>query len=305
MYGKVQERSEYLELKGRTAVVTGAGAGIGRAIARALAGAGCNVGLADIEEAAVQRVAEEISGADAVARTYRVDVTREADVVALAEQAWRDFGSVEVLINNAGILSRPGPLLGSTQTDYEWVFAVNVGGMLNGIRVFGNRFANSASHCWIVNTGSEQSLGVPIPNGGLYTASKHALLGLTDVLRRELPPNVGISILCPGFVDTTLWRSTERRPEQFGGPGHADAAGAMLMKLGMPAEEVAACVLQGLRDETFYMLSHPHVVDLARERWNELEAAFAAQAPRRDGDTRYAMPNVLARLAQATRAGKD
>ena len=128
---------------------------------------------------------------------------------------------------------------------------------------------------------------------------------MTDVLRRELPPNVGISILCPGFVDTTLWRSTERRPEQFGGPGHADAAGAMLMKLGMPAEEVAACVLQGLRDETFYMLSHPHVVDLARERWNELEAAFAAQAPRRDGDTRYAMPNVLARLAQATRTGKD
>ena len=291
-----------MELKGRTAVVTGAGAGIGRAIARALAGAGCNVGAADIEEAAARQVAEELAGTGIVAKAYRVDVTLEAEVVALADRAWRDFGSVEILINNAGVLPRPGPLLGSSQTDYEWVFAVNVGGMLNGMRVFGNRFADSARRCWIVNTGSEQCLGVPIPNAGLYTGSKHALLGLTDVLRRELPPNIGISILCPGFVETTLWRSAERRPGQFGGPGQSDPAGAMMMKLGMPADEVAECVLKGLRDETFYMLSHPHAVDLARERWNEVEVAFEAQAPRREGDTRYAMPNVMVRLAQAASA---
>ena len=71
----------------------------------------------------------------------------------------------------------------------------------------------------------------------------------------------------------------------------------MITKLGMPADEVAECVLKGLRDETFYMLSHRHVVDLARERWNEVEAAFEAQAPRREGDTSYAMPNVMARPA--------
>ena len=291
-----------MDVKGRTAVITGAGAGIGRAIARALADAGCNVGVADIDDAAARTVAAELSGADAVARPYRVDVTREADVVALADLAWRDFGSVEILINNAGVSPRPGPLLGSSQADYEWVFGVNVGGMLNGMRVFGNRFAASGGRCWIVNTGSEQSFGVPIPGGGLYTASKHALLGLTDVLRRELPDNVGISILCPGFVETTLWRSAERRPEQFGGPGQSQPAAALVMKLGMPADEVAACVLRGLQDETFYMLSHSHVVELASERWREVEAAFAAQAPRREGDTRYAMPNIAAQVAQMQRA---
>ncbi|MCY3590701.1 MAG: SDR family NAD(P)-dependent oxidoreductase [Acidobacteria bacterium] len=285
-----------MDIAGKTAVVTGGGSGIGRSIALALASGGCNVGVGDIEGGAAERAAAEVETAGVRGAAYEVDVTGEADVEALAERSFDDFGSVEILVNNAGVLSRPGPLLETSASDYDWVFAVNVRGMLNGIRCFGRRFAASEGPCWIVNTGSEHCLGVPHLYSGLYTASKHAVLGLSAVLRGELPGHVGVSVLCPGLVDTGLWRSSERRQERFGGAAEADPASAAVTQLGMAPEEVAARVVEGIRDETFYIVSHSHVVEFAQRRWEEIAAAFEARAPRRPGDEEYAVENVMARL---------
>ena len=278
-------------------MVTGGGSGIGRAIAHALASGGCNVGVADIEREAAERAAAELEGPGVSTAAYQVDVTDDDDVAALAERSFDDFGSVEILINNAGVGGKPGPLMASAASEFDWVFSVNVRGVLSGIRAFGGRFARSERPCWIVNTGSEHCLGVPHLYSGLYTASKHAVLGLSAVLRGELPAHVGVSVLCPGLVDTGIWRSSERRPERFGGAAKADPAAASWMKLGMSPAEVASRVVDGIRDENFYILSHPHVVEIARRRWEEVDAAFQAQAPRREGDEAYSMERIMASLA--------
>lgn len=286
-----------MELSGTSAVITGGGNGIGKAIALALAKRGVHVAVADLEETSASQVAEEVEKLGVQALAMRADVADEAQVTELADRAWERFGSVELLFNNAGVIHPLKPLLETTKAEFDWCFTVNVAGVMNGIRVFGPRFASSDRPCWIVNTGSEHSLGVPHLMAGLYTATKHAVLGLSDVLRRELPNHVGVSVLCPGIVESTLWRASERRQDAFGGAEPANEAGAAAMALGIPAEDIAERVVGALRDEEFYIVTHPHVVEIAEERWRSAEAAFRKQAPRYAGDDQYTIDKILARLS--------
>ena len=278
-------------------MVTGGGNGIGRAMALALAERGANVLVADIELAAAQEVATEVKSIGVEAKAMEVDVRLPDEVERLADQAWKTLGSVEILCNNAGVMSGLGSVIESDARDFEWVFGVNLGGVLNGMRAFAPRFITSDKDAWIVNTGSEHSFGVPHLGAGLYTASKHAVLGVSDIARRELAGKVGVSVLCPGIVESELWRSGERRPESLGGAVPAPKENAVSMRFGLPAKDVAERVMQAIENESFYVLTHPHVVDIARERWEEVRDAFAAQAPRYEGDDAYAVPNIMKRLA--------
>ena len=292
--------SAAMDLRGKSAVVTGGGNGIGRALCLAFAERGVNVVVADIEANAAQAVAQEVAatGVQGVAQT--VDVTDGSSVSALADASWRAFGSVEILVNNAGVMQALKPLHECAAADFDWVFAVNVRGAMNGIRAFVPRFVAAGRPSRVVNTASEHALGVPHAGGGVYTASKHALLGLSDVLRRELPGHVGVSVLCPGIVDSTLWRAGERRGAEFGGPAAAPEAGGEFMRqLGMPAAEVAARAVAGIEAGDFYIVTHPHVVDVARRRWTEVEGAFAQQAPRREGDGKYDLEPIFGALRQS------
>ncbi len=290
-----------MDLRGRSAVITGAGHGIGRAIALALGKAGANVAVADIDEAAAEAVAKEVADLGVQSLAARVDVAREQDVVDLADRAFAAFGSVEVLVNNAGIIPDSRKLWQFGAEDFDWCFAVNVRGVMNGIRAFVPRFVASDSPAWVVNTGSEHSLGIPHLRAGIYTASKHAVLGLSDVLKRELPPHIGVSVLCPGIVDTTLWRATERRQDDHGGRAPADPAAASVMQHGLPAEVVGQKVREAIEQEHFFILTHPHVVKFARERWEAIEAAFSHQAPRYDGDEDFDVTNIARKVRDAKR----
>ena len=289
-----------MELAGKSAVVTGGGNGIGKALCLALAETGVNVAVADIESTAAQAVAEEAARHGVRAIGVATDVTDAASVAELADAAWNAFGAVEILVNNAGVMPATAPVCATSTADLDWVFAVNVAGAMNGIRTFVPRFAASRSDCRVVNTASEHALGTPHVGSGLYTASKHALLGLSDVLRRELPENIKVCVLCPGIVASTLWRATERRQAGFGGPRAAhEMAGAFMQRIGMPADEVAAKALDGIAEGRFYIVTHPHAVEIARTRWAEVEAAFGAQAPRREGDDQYDLEPVMRQLAQS------
>ena len=155
----------------------------------------------------------------------------------------------------------------------------------------------------MINTGSEHCLGIPFPGSSVYTASKHAVLAISDVLRAELPDHVGVSVFCPGWVATSIWRSAERRPEHLGGPREVNpAAGRMSAENAMSAEEAAAMVLQQIREDRFYLLTHPHVIEYASTRWEDVEAAFAEQAPRYEGDDKYDVVKAIARI-RAERGG--
>lgn len=292
-----------MEIQGRSAVITGGGNGIGRAIALALAREGANVAVADVEQDAAAAVADEVEALGVRGLAARVDVTDPAQVERLADEAWSAFGSVELLFNNAGVLPEPKALFETSAADFRWIFEVNVGGMLSGIRTFVPRFIASGAPAHVVNTGSEHSFGVPHVAAALYTASKHAVLGLSDVLRRELPEHVGVSVLCPGFVSSSLWRSAERRPASLGGTPRTDESGGIgraLQEHGMPADEVARRVIRGVRRGDFFILTHAHVVDIARARWEEAEAAFARQVPRYEGDDAYDVNKLIAKVLGGT-----
>ena len=159
---------------------------------------------------AAEQVAGEAGANGIAAAAYGMDV-RDADAVQkLAEDCWSRFGSVELLFNNAGVIAEMGPIWLTDPRDVEWVLGVNLVGVLNGLRAFVPRFIASGAPAWVVNTGSEHSLGLPHAMAGVYNATKHAVLGLSDMLRAELPENVGVSVLCPGLVESTMWKATER-----------------------------------------------------------------------------------------------
>ena len=286
-----------MEINNKTAVVTGGGNGIGKALCMALAEAGANVVIADIELDAAQAVEAEINATGAGCLAIAVDVTDESSVIRMRDTACDVFGSVDILVNNAGVMHPTKPLFETTSADLDWVMSVNVGGVMNGIRSFVPLFVEQGTPAWILNTASEHSLGVPHLGGGLYTASKHAVLGLSDVLRRELPDHIGISVLCPGIVGTTLWKASERRQDRYGGAEAGSAqAGAAMQHIGMPAEDVAQATIRGLGEETFFIVTHPHAVEFGQARWGEIESAFAAQAPRFEGDEKYDLNKLLGQI---------
>jgi len=286
-----------MDINNKTAVVTGGGNGIGKALCTALAEAGANVVIADIELDAAEAVKAEISATGARCLALAVDVTDEGSVTRMRDAAQEAFGSVDLLVNNAGVMHPTKPLFETTSADLEWVMSVNVGGVMNGIRSFVPLFIEQGTPAWILNTASEHSLGVPHLGGGLYTASKHAVLGLSDVLRRELPEHIGVSVLCPGIVGTTLWKASERRQDRYGGAeAGSEQAGAAMQHIGMPVEDVAEATIRGLEEENFFIVTHPHAVEFGKSRWDEIESAFATQAPRFEGDEKYDLNLVLKQL---------
>jgi NAD(P)-dependent dehydrogenase (short-subunit alcohol dehydrogenase family) len=277
---------------GTVAVVTGAASGIGRGIAEALVAAGARVVLADIELDKAVAAAAALPGGSALG--LRCDVTDRTDVERLADESWRRFGHVDLVVNNAGVFPSLARVLDIAETDARWVLEVNLMGVWFGCAVFGKRFVSQGTPAHIVNVGSENSLGVPHTMAGFYTASKHAVLGLSDVLRRELPDHVGVSVLCPGMVATALQDAGRNRPERFGGPL---ASGRAEGTAGMAPAEVGRRTVEGIRRGDFYIVTHPPVVELVDERVGELHEAFARQAPRYDGD------EVLSTRAMMRRRG--
>jgi NAD(P)-dependent dehydrogenase (short-subunit alcohol dehydrogenase family) len=273
------------DLSGKVAVVTGGASGIGLGIARALVGRGTHVVVADIEEARAEEAADGLATREVRAIAVGCDVTDRASLEGLADRAWQEFGHVELLCNNAGVFPPSGPLLEAKESDARWVFDVNVLGVFLGCRVFGPRFVDQGTPAHIVNTGSETSMGLVGPNVGMYMATKHAVLALSDTLRTELPDHVGVSILCPGSVSTDIQMSTRNRHERYGGSATRTAP-PRRPGFGLEPDEVGTRVVEGVERGDFYILTHPPVVEFARERWEEINQAFQDQAPRFEGDER-------------------
>ena len=260
-------------LSGRTAVVIGGGGGIGRGVSLGLAHAGMNVVVADIELDSAARVADEISAAGGRSIVRRVDATDTDSLDALAAAAVDEFGSVHVLSNNVGVILNRR-LDEATEAEWSWFFEFNVMSIVRGNLAFLPYLRAHGQGGHIVNTSSMAGLLALEPNAvggyfnGLYTTTKHALIGYCDMLRMELAPeNIGVSVLCPGLVAGNLSSTAARnRPGRFGGPLADPRAGAAPNPAAMPNDAVGPIVVDAIRANRFYIFTHPDSVALVRAR---------------------------------------
>lgn len=265
------------DLTDKRAVVTGGGSGIGRALCLALAEAGMDVVAADLDLAGAEETAALVAERGRRGLALECDVTEEASVAALADASWDALGSVDLIWNNAGVVTTR-PFLETTLDDLRWVLDVNTVGVFLGMREFGRRFVEQGTPCRVVVTGSEHSLGVANLLSAPYTASKHAVLALADVLRRETPDFLGVSVLCPGLVTTRLWDAERNRADGHAGEGMMDSdLGSQLFAAGMPADELAGRAVAGIQRGDFVIVTHAHSRRFAAERCEEVLDAFDAE----------------------------
>ncbi len=253
------------DLKGKVAVVTGAASGIGRAMADAFAAEGMRVVLADVEEGALERAAEEVAkSTDTLALV--TDVSKPGQVEALAAATEERFGAVHLVCNNAGVCPI-APVLETSLEDWRWVLDVNLMGVVHGIASFGPRLqAQGEGH--IVNTASSGGL-MTVPNFGAYVASKHAVVGLSEALYQEFHgTGVGVSVLCPGLVATKIFESERNRPDDGGPTDYPDAEPSRAaIPHGAPPAEIAVHVVAAVKEERLHILPSPEVLPILAERF--------------------------------------
>lgn len=282
--------------KGKSAVVTGAASGIGLALAEELVARGARVLMADIAEAALACEAGRL-GAE-----HRVcDVSDPAAVERLAADTKSLFGVVDLAFANAGTIVN-GPLADATPVEFDFIYAVNVRGAWSTMAAFARIMRQQEHGGRICVTASEHSLGLQHAGAGFYTASKHAVLGLAEVFRAELPATVTISAFCPGLVATGLADAV--RPPHLAHPSEKQRAfGRAVQALGMNASDAAKAALDGVARGDFYIVTHANAHAAAARRFNEIDAAFAAQAPAGKDADRYDVNRIVAELRAQRKPG--
>lgn len=280
-----------MKVDGKTAVVTGAASGIGFGLARVLAEKGCKVVLSDVNGAELEAAAEKIRERGGNVRTKKCDVRDRAAIVELADFAWKVFGPVDLVFNNAGVSMSNSPLIDSTGEEFDFVFGVNVKGVWNGCSVFGQRFVAEGREAVICNTASEHAFGVAHTGGGFYTASKHAVLGMSDVMRNELPDTVQVSVLCPGLVATDLHKTGAYGREGAPAP-EMIAMGDALMGRGMDPVDIARWTIEGVERGDFIIATHPYAKTIADKRYADVTTAFE-NAPKVENPEKYDVNTVI------------
>lgn len=256
------------DFKGKVAVITGGASGLGRAMADRFAREGMRIVLADVEPNALARAEAEMKAAGAEVIGVRTDVSKAADVEALAQKTLAAFGGVHVLANNAGV-GEGGKVWDNTVADWEWVLGVNVWGVIHGVRVFTPIMLKQESEGHIVNTASVAGLISP-PGMGIYCVSKHAVVTLSECLHHDLAQQsakLKCSVLCPAYVPTAIADSGRNRPTDLQHTRQKSAADLALdanMKKAvqsgkLSAADVAQKVYEAVRDERFYILTHPRI----------------------------------------------
>ncbi|MFM0261425.1 SDR family oxidoreductase [Paraburkholderia sediminicola] len=275
------------EFEGKVAVITGAASGFGRAFAEKGASLGMKLVLADVNPEALSQTVEALRAGGAEAIGMPTDVSDAAQVAALAQAALDAFGKVHLLFNNAGVGSG-GFLWESSANDWAWVFNVNVMGVAHGVRAFTPIMLRQNEPAHIVNTASVAGLLSP-PAMGIYNASKHAVVSLTETLYHDLQlaqaakpaggGEVGCSLLCPAFVPTGIADAERARPAELrndGGPTRSQiAAGKQLQRAvqsgKLTAADVADITFEAIAARRFYIVTHPGIMATVKLRHEDIE----------------------------------
>jgi NAD(P)-dependent dehydrogenase (short-subunit alcohol dehydrogenase family) len=268
-------------LRGKTAFVTGAASGIGLGICRALARAGVDIALADIEPEPLDKAVAEIAGLGVRAFGVRLDVSDEAEVQRAAAEVESRVGALHILSNNAGVAFAGSPLLGVPQRQLDWIFGVNVFGTLYCCRAFVPLIQKHGEGGHVVNTASIGGLQVnPLLRNGPYAMTKYAVVAMSETLALDLEgTGIGVSVFCPALVTTGLSKSAQRRPARFGGayrPAGPTPAARVMPTNAISGDEAGERVRQAIEDDEFFVFTHPQTRAWIEDRHRRLMAGFDA-----------------------------
>jgi NADP-dependent 3-hydroxy acid dehydrogenase YdfG len=275
------------DVRGKVAFVTGAASGMGLAMARSFAAAGMKVVVADVEEAALARVEEEFAASNREIMTLKVDVTDRDAMADAAAATIEHFGKVHVLVNNAGVATG-GALDEMTYNDWDWVLGVNLDGVVNGLQSFVELIKSHGEGGHIINTASIAG-HLAVPGLGVYNASKFAVVAISETLRNDLAEkDIGVSVLCPGLVDTNIFDSGRNRPDTLKSETESDNLIATIADGADSAERlqemraaaldpsvVGDMVLHAIRENEMYIFTHPEMEVPVSERAAGITDSFA------------------------------
>jgi NAD(P)-dependent dehydrogenase (short-subunit alcohol dehydrogenase family) len=275
-FGHARRGGSHMEyLQGKVAVITGGASGIGKAVAARAAAEGMKVVIADIQEGALKATAQELSAAGADTLAVATDVSDAASVRELRDQTLGHYGAVHLVHNNAGV-GLGGPIWEIPDADWRWILGVNLWGVIHGISAFVPLLVEQGEG-HVVNTASIAGL-ITAPFIGPYNATKQAVVAISETLFKDLQAEatgVGVSVLCPGFVQTRIAESNRNRPSwapdrDVEGAAELRVAMQAMVDGGIPPDAVADRVIEAVRTNTFYILTHPQLRDAIQTRFDEI-----------------------------------
>ncbi len=276
------------DFKNKVAVITGGASGIGLSIAVQAVQRGMKVVLADIEQAALDSAKAQLEQSGASVLAVQTDVTKPEQMKSLAEKTIDAFGSVYLVVNNAGVGGVAGKFVESDLETWQWVINVNMWGVINGLHTFARILAEQ-NEGYIVNTGSVAGL-MTAADMSAYTVSKHAVVALSEALYVEFKRDkidVGVSVLCPSYVVSNINSSDRNRPNMLIDDLSDEAREArdsnrgkvkdFVASVGMPSSEVGAIVFQAIDNDEFYIFTHPE--GSKKEVGDRMEAIMDGKNP--------------------------
>lgn len=265
------------DVNDKVAFITGAASGMGLGMARAFADAGMKIMLADVDQQRLDAAEAELNNKGADVASIICDVSKREQVIVAAEATVERFGKVHILCNNAGI-NVGGTYEELSQQDWDWVIAVNQLGVQYGISAFLPKIKAHGEPGHIVTTSSMAGLINAGPGWAPYNASKFAVVVMSEVLYSELKEtNIGVSVLCPGAVATNIVEAAKHRPTEYGSSGDKPVIVGdvnVLLEQGLNPDVVGKLVLEGIRDNQFFLFTDPRMIKPVQRRFDRIQQGF-------------------------------
>ena len=276
------------KFEGRTAVISGGAEGIGLSIAKALGEQKMNIVLADIDEKNLLKSAAELESLGIPVLAALLDVADEMQWKSVAEKAVERFGKVHMVVNNAGVGGDSGPIENQETEGWQWALGVNLMGVVYGAKVMTPLIKGHGEGGWILNVASMAGMG-GVPYSGAYTASKAAVVALSESWAAELKDKrIGVSVLCPAFVQTRIYDSERNRPDKYKSENYQienessfSKQTKQMVKDGIDVSIVGKRVVEAINHGELYIFTHPNYRQVNQQRFNGIDEAFArsAQSP--------------------------